>query len=119
MTLDGITRGPDLVEVTGRTDWHADTLRWFGAWRTSPQAQAFLATDWERLVMIAPHRVVIARNPERPSSSAIAELRLNEERLGAALADGIRLRMRVADGPERADAVVTTLRPRSQPRTDV
>ena len=112
ITPDGVVRGPDLVEVSGRDDWHPDTLRWFDAWRRSPQAQAFLATDWERLVMVAPLRDVIARNPQRPSASAMAELRLNEERLGATLADRIRLRMNiVADAPL---APVKSLEPAAQ-----
>ncbi len=99
LTPDDVVRGPDLVEVSGRADWHPDTLRWWNAWRRSPQAQVFLSTDWERLITVAPLRDVIARNPLRPSASAIAELRLNEERLGATLADRIRLRMSVTPAP--------------------
>lgn len=95
LTADDVVRGPDLVEATGRDDWHPGTLRWYETWRTSPQAQAFLPTDWERLLLIAPLHDVIARNPQRPSTSAIAELRLNEERLGATYADRARLRMQV------------------------
>ncbi|MDF0514724.1 hypothetical protein PX701_13920 [Agromyces sp. H3Y2-19a] len=62
--------------------------------------------------MVAPLRDVIARNPQRPSASAMAELRLNEERLGATLADRIRLRMNiVADAPL---APVKSLEPAAQ-----
>jgi len=98
VTSDGVVRGPDLIEASGQAEWHDATLRWWNAWRLSAQAQTFLPTDWERLLLIAPLRDVIARNPQRPSTSAIAELRLNEERLGATHADRIRLRMHVDSG---------------------
>lgn len=105
---DGAIRGPELAEATGRDDWHADTLRWFAAWRSSPQAQMFAATDWERLLLIAPLRESIARSHSRPSSAAVSELRLNEERLGATYADRRRLRIQIdAPRPLAPGALIT------------
>lgn len=87
-TLDGT--------VTKTVPFLAPTRAWFETWATSPQAHAFTATDWQRLIMIASlvdrlHRGIGAPGP------LMAEIRLNETGLGALAADRARLRWDLTD----------------------
>lgn len=94
---DGSQLGPELSVLTGRSDWPAPVERWFHVWRTSPQAKAFIDTDWQRLGMVAflYEQFLIEAKP-----NLLSEIRLNEERLGATVVDRQRARMNI----ERADA---------------
>jgi len=96
---DGEVRGPTIRQATGRNDWSARATTYWETWRTSPQAQLFTATDWQRLAMLVP-LVEQYWNDPIPDRGVLAELRLNEERLGATVADRQRLRVKV----EEADA---------------
>lgn len=95
---DGQRRGPALSGA-----YSAETLSWYETWRTAPQAALFLATDWSRLVLLAP---IVDAYFRRPSAAALSEIRMNEERLGATVVDRMRARIRVesgdADGPTLA-----------------
>jgi hypothetical protein len=64
------------------------TRSWYETWGTSPQASRFLATDWQRLHMLA--RLVDLFWLEGDKGT-MAEIRLNEASLGATEADRLRL----------------------------
>lgn len=113
---DGQLRGPDLLEATGREAWSPMTLAWYNTWRRSPQAALFEATDWGRLLLLAP-MVDYYVTGAKPSAAALSEIRLNEERLGATYVDRLRAKIAIErnDGP---DATVTQLHSVTS-RTDV
>jgi hypothetical protein len=96
---DGVVRGPELSGT-----YSAQTVAWYETWRTSPQALLFEATDWQRLQMLAP---LVDSYLRVPSTAALAEIRLNEERLGATYADRQRTRIRIeqTDAEHSADVV--------------
>lgn len=94
---DAPADGPALAEVTGRADWSAETLRWWEVWRTSPQAVAFLATDWSVLGRLA---LLVERQWTRPSGAIASEIRLVEASLGATVVDRQRARMAVKPSDE-------------------
>lgn len=127
VTPDGLVRGPDLMEETGRENWHPSTLAWYDRWRRSPQAQLFESTDWGRLVMLAP-TVDFYHSTPRPSASALGEIRLNEERLGATYVDRLRARIHIkrdddgANGPgdkRQVSRPPGNVTPIGRPREDV
>lgn len=103
LTRDGEVRGPALEELTGRADWPGLVVRWYETWRRSPQAAVFEETDWMRLGILAS---MVARYAKTPSASALSEIRMNEERLGATVVDRIRARMRIEDEETDAAPVV-------------
>lgn len=105
---DGVTRGPSIEEATGRNDWDADVRRWYSGWQRAPQAQLFTSTDWARLAMLAP---LVERYYEDPKVQTMAEIRMNEERLGATHTDRMRARMTVRPADEAADVVPLTAVP--------
>ena len=94
LSRDGRARGPKP-----NPDWHDDTKAWWDSWRKSIQAQVFESTDWQRLKMLA--RVVERFHSERMSPNAqkelLAEIRQNEQKLGATLEDRIRLKLDVRE----------------------
>lgn len=94
LVRDGETRGPTLRQATGRNDWSAQVGAYWQTWRTSPQAQAFEDTDWQRLAMLVPLLELYVAIPDK---GILAEIRLNEERLGATVADRQRLRMKIKE----------------------
>ena len=79
---------PDAVHLSERT------RAWYRTWSTSPQAARFLATDWQRLGMLA---ALVERYFEAPTPALMAEVRISEASLGATEADRLRLRWDVAD----------------------
>jgi hypothetical protein len=44
---DAVVRGPELPDGY---EWPAATMAWWETWRESPEAQLFLATDWDYLL---------------------------------------------------------------------
>lgn len=102
---DGVLRGPDLVEATGREDWHPMTLAWYERWRLAPQAVLFEETDWGRLLLLAP-MVDYYNKGAKPSAAALSEIRLNEERLGALYVDRQRAKINIErEGTGDADVI--------------
>jgi hypothetical protein len=97
---DGQRRGPDLGG-----DYTPAVHEWYETWRTSPQAALFEATDWQRLRMLAP---LVQSYMTVPSTAALAEIRLNEERLGATYVDRQRAKIRIESGSSTS-ATVTPL----------
>lgn len=93
---DGTLRGPELSDVcpvipTDDAIRHA-VLLWWDTWRRSPQSAVFTSTDWQRLGMIAP---LVSAYWTEPTTAIMAEIRLNEERLGATHTDRLKARIRV------------------------
>jgi hypothetical protein len=74
---------------------------WYAVWCSSPQAQAFTVTDWQRLHMLAP---LVGRYYKTPDKSLMSEIRLNESLLGATHVDRLRARIKVADETPPAGA---------------
>ena len=109
VTDDGLQRGPELPD-----GFDPAVVAWFETWRTSPQAQLFEATDWARLLMLAP---IVQAYMRRPSAAALSEIRMNEERLGATVVDRMRARI-VIERNEAAPALapVTDVREALQRR---
>ncbi len=93
-------RPPALPPRAGRgRKWSAATRRWYEVWRRSPQATLFTATDWQRLHMLAE---LIEAYYYEPSKELLAEIRLNEAKLGATPEDRQRLRWEIAAGEDEA-----------------
>jgi hypothetical protein len=94
------------------------TRAWYTTWSRSPQASQFTTTDWLRLHMLA--ELVDAYFRE-PSARVLAEIRLNEAKLGATAEDRLRLRWRMAENigaEERGEKAAggTKKRRKSDPR---
>ncbi|AZU97377.1 terminase small subunit [Thermobifida phage P318] len=85
----------DAPKLFKRAKYSVATQRWWDNWASSPQAAVFLPTDWERLQMLAP---LVEAYWQDPKPALLAEIRLNEERLGATVRDRQSLRMTVAPG---------------------
>lgn len=93
---DGVVQAPDLPG-----EWPAEVHRWYDTWCSSPQAQTFLVTDWQRLHMLAP---IVAKYFVTADRTLMAEIRLNESLLGATHADRLRARIKTADDPSTSGA---------------
>ncbi|KDQ65772.1 hypothetical protein [Streptomyces sp. NTK 937] len=99
---DDELRGPDLPEgvlgvdtKTGElVDWHPMTVAWWHTWRTSPQAQTFIATDWDSLLDTA-----LLHNAywQKGHWTLAAEVRLRVAKFGATPEDRARLKLKVDD----------------------
>lgn len=73
--------------------WHARTLAWWDTWRKSPQAQTFVATDWDFLIDTAlMHHTMWSKG----RWEFAAELRLRAAKFGATPEDRARLKIEVA-----------------------
>lgn len=91
--------GPTPV-LPGGHDYDSRTLAWYETWRSSPQAALFLATDWQRLHMLAQ---LVEQYWAEPKKELLSEIRLNEAALGGTAADRARLRWSVADDEAPAE----------------
>ena len=92
---DGELTGPGLEGAS----WSAAARAYWDIWRTSPQAKAFLATDWACLRMTL---LLVEDYLRNPTAQKLAVIASNEARLGATVADRLRLRMRVVKPAEQA-----------------
>ncbi|MEU7384024.1 hypothetical protein AB0A91_29365 [Streptomyces sp. NPDC042207] len=98
-TVAGTVLPPDgpagpTPDLPGGHDYDTRTLSWYETWRTSPQAATFLATDWQRLHMLAE---LVELYWQEPKKETLSEIRLNEAALGGTAADRVRLRWSVAE----------------------
>jgi hypothetical protein len=100
---DGVVRGPELPG-----GYQPETVEWYETWRRSPQAQLFQATDWMTLRRLAR---LYDDDIRRGSAAAKSEIRLAEEKWGATVADRLRLKIRVEDGPVALSPDASTSRP--------
>lgn len=85
---DGELVGPALEGP----DWSQAARAYWDTWRRSPQAKAFLATDWMRLRMLVP---LVESYLMNPMPQKLAEIRQNESLLGATHTDRMRARIKV------------------------
>lgn len=92
VTPDAVVRGPELIG-----SYEPETIEWYMTWRTSPQAQLFEDTDWQRLLMLAK---IVDAYMKRPSAAALGEIRMSEERLGATVVDRMRARIKIDRAPD-------------------
>ena len=93
---------PEYPPLTGTH--RSETFAWFETWATSPQAARFIATDWQRLQMVA---FLVDAFFAEPDKALMAEIRINEAALGATEADRLRLRWDV-EPPKQPEAKPTT-----------
>lgn len=84
---------PPLPEASR---FSAGTRRWYATWTKSPQATAFMQTDWTRLWLLA-H--LVEKYLDDATAPVLAEIRLQEAALGATLGDRRRLRMEPDETP--------------------
>jgi hypothetical protein len=68
--------------------WSEATRAWWATWASSEQAERFTATAWLRLGMLMP---LVELYYEQPSRNLLAEIRLNESKLGGTPEDLARL----------------------------
>jgi hypothetical protein len=73
--------------------WLHQTASWWSTWASSEQAEHFTATSWQRLAMLMP---LVDAYWREPSKELLAEIRLNESKLGATPEDLLRLRWKIA-----------------------
>lgn len=101
---DGELVGPSL----DGPQWSPMVRSWWDTWRRSPQAKAFLATDWMRLRMVAD---LVEAYLKKPTALAMAEIRQNESLLGATHTDRLKSRIKVVkpDEVEETPAGVTAI----------
>jgi hypothetical protein len=101
LARDGLVRGPEPDDR-----WCEATVGWWETWRRSIQAQVFEDTDWQRLRMVA-GLVERLHTDGRLSANAqtqlVAEVRQNEQKLGATLEDRIKLRLDIAENERTVD----------------
>lgn len=90
------------------------TRKWYQTWTHAPQATLFTVTDWQRLQMLAP---LVDAYFRAPRTQLMAEIRLNEERLGATVVDRKRLDWKIVDERKREqDRPAKSSRRRPDPR---
>lgn len=91
---DAELRGPDLPTdaLADGEAWHPRTQAWWKTWRQSPQAQTFVATDWDFLIDTALMHHTMWQKGRWEFAS---ELRLRAAKFGATPEDRARLRMQV------------------------
>jgi hypothetical protein len=94
---------PALPSRPDEEEWLPERLSWYEAWRTSPQASQFTATEWQRLYHIA---LLVDEFHDKPQTQLLSEIRLNETLLGATPLDRLRLRwdVKAESKPERKTA---------------
>jgi hypothetical protein len=74
------------------------TRAWYDTWARSPQASQFMATDWQRLHLLAMLVEDIFRTDDpKLRKELLGELRLQEAKLGATPEDRLRLRWRLGE----------------------
>lgn len=86
--------------LPGYREYPAKVKRWWDTWVASPQANTFTATDWQRLLMLAPMVDAyynLAGEPRaiRSALLALTEIRQNESLLGATHLDRLRGRIKI------------------------
>lgn len=117
LVSDGKLRGMDLPELPGDEQWHPMTVKWWEAWRRSPQAMRMLSEpDWYFLLDTAlMHHTMWSKG----RWEFAGEVRLRVQKFGATPEDRLRLRqeievpdtMAVGSGP---GATVTSIASRRQ-----
>ena len=79
--------------------YRTETVAWFQTWSSSEQAVEFAATDWQRLLMLAP---LVDEYFAKPDRFLMGEIRASESKLGATVEDRKRLRLQIEKPPAPA-----------------
>lgn len=87
--LSGSPEPADTPELLNADQYCPATLAWWDNWCDSDQAEIFTSTDWFRLMMLAQ----VVDEFFLGDTTKMAEIRLNEEKLGATVRDRQNLRM--------------------------
>jgi hypothetical protein len=87
---DDVERGQDLPDSY---EWPPQTRKWWQTWRESPQAQAFLDTDWDYLLDTA----LLHADFWLGDRSVAGELRQRLAKFGATPEDRSRMKLSVGD----------------------
>lgn len=89
--------GPPLPQFFGpqgsKVRFSKRTRERYEAWRRSPQSRHFLASDWDRLLDLAPLWHVLEQCPV--DTKLLAEVRAMEKTLGATIEDRLRAHIKV------------------------
>jgi hypothetical protein len=115
---DGEVRGPELPEgvLPDQESWHLRTVQWWETWRRSPQAQTFIATDWDFLLDTALlHHVMWTKGRWEFAS----EVRLRAAKYGATPEDRMRLKLKIDTPGTSASAPPETPRSTSDRRKNL
>jgi hypothetical protein len=80
---------PAAPDLPNADTYLPQTRTWYETWTKAPQAHQFVATDWQRLHMLAP---IVDAYFQEPKIQLLAEIRMNEQRFGATPEDRLRLR---------------------------
>lgn len=106
----GSRNGPESLPNTGRTapklpdprpygiagGWHSFVGSWWRSWWTSPMAAFFTDVDARRLEMLLP---LVHSYMTDPKPAVMAEIRMNESKLGATAEDRKRLEWTIEEPP--------------------
>lgn len=95
LVVDQVTRGPDLPAgvLPEGAAWHPMTVRWWAAWRCSPQSQRMLSEpDWMFLLDTALLHHAMWSGGRWDLS---AEVRLRVAKFGATPEDRLRLKLEI------------------------
>lgn len=104
---DDEVRGPELPEgvLPDQESWHLRTVQWWETWRRSPQAQTFIATDWDFLLDTALlHHVMWTKGRWEFAS----EVRLRAAKYGATPEDRMRLKLKIETPADQPSAPETS-----------
>ena len=86
----------DAPELPDADTFSQRTRKWYATWASSPQAQSFTPTDWQRLHMLA---FLVNGYFADPSEGRFKEIRQNESLLGATHLDRLKGRIKVVKAP--------------------
>jgi len=100
VTVSADTVPAEVPPLPGARRFLKPTRDWYETWCKSPQAAAFIDTDWQRLHMLAP---IVDQYFREPSPKLLAEIRLNESLLGATHVDRLRGRIKVEQRSTTSD----------------
>lgn len=104
---------PKLAEFFPSITFLPQTLAWWDAWVSSPQADYLAGTDWQTLLRLAP--LVDAFFVE-PTAQRAAEIRQTEAKLGGTVSDRDRLGWKISPPPEPPADGARGSRSRPDPR---
>lgn len=105
--------GPPLPQFFGpqggKVRYSKRTRERYERWRRSPQSRHFLASDWDRLLDLAPLWHALEMSPL--DTKLTAEIRAAEKTLGATIEDRLRAHIKVT-----APKPVAESKPAAEPR---
>ena len=114
---------PTLGRRPGGSSWQPETKAWWDEWRDSPQATRFVGTDWQLLRRLAPmvdgYWLFVKDGAMSAAKDLLAEIRLQESKVGAAADDRARLKWDLvstnpSDNADRADELAAKRKDRAE-----